>query len=146
LSVSTARICGGTRWALVKLLMAETMVDPFERLQHVVKNVAISWGSFLLPLITPYVEKLADAGKAVRAWAGRVPHLTRLIGLATVGVFGFILAVAPFGATAGLWSGLFLHLARDLRSAFRCCPSSLYTFPCGQGLGSGLPCDRFPRL
>jgi hypothetical protein len=82
--------------------MADTMVDPFERLQRVVENVAITWGSFLLPLITPYVEKLADAGKAVRAWAGRFPHLTRLIGLATVGVFGFILAVAALKIAVGL--------------------------------------------
>src|SRR5206468_2026634 len=34
---------------------------------------------------------------------------------------------------------------------FRCCPSSLYTFPTGTliapaGLGSGSPCDRVPRI
>ena len=31
----------------------------------------------------------------------------------------------------------------------RCCPSSLYTFPnrcVPSGLGSGLPCERFPRI
>ena len=34
------------------------------------------------------------------------------------------------------------------RPRLRCRPSSLYTFPCAfaPGLGSGLPCDRFPRI
>ena len=39
-----------------------------------------------------------------------------------------------------MWSGLYLHHGIH----FRCCPSSLYTFP--KGLGSGLPFERFPRL
>ena len=32
------------------------------------------------------------------------------------------------------------------RRRVRCCPSSLYTFPDSLGLGSGLPCERFPRI
>ncbi len=32
------------------------------------------------------------------------------------------------------------------QAAFRCCPSSLYTFPPRGGLGSGLPGERLPRI
>jgi TP901 family phage tail tape measure protein len=94
--------------------MADTMVDPFQRLQRVVENVAITWGSFLLPLITPYVEKLSAAGQAVRAWAERFPHLTRLLGLATVGVFGIILAVAALKIAVGLLGFALLPLRAGL--------------------------------
>ena len=38
----------------------------------------------------------------------------------------------------GSWSGLSLHHYAGVIRRFRCCPSSLYTFPCS-GLGSGLP-------
>jgi hypothetical protein len=46
-------------------------------------------------------------------------------------------------APPGLWSGLYLHHDRSVwgRSAGRCCPSSLYTFPCGV-LRRGLARDR----
>jgi hypothetical protein len=50
---------------------------------------------------------------------------------------------------SGLRSGLSLHRLPKKFSGLRCCPSSLYTFPAGTfpaGLGSGLPCDRFPRI
>jgi hypothetical protein len=46
-------------------------------------------------------------------------------------------------ASAGSWSGLSLHHS-SMR--FRCCPSSLYTFPKVSGLGSGLPVKVSPTL
>ena len=65
---------------------------------------------------------------------------------------GFSYPATAFAASAawrrGLGSGLSLHRVPD-RSGFRCCPSSLYTFPaadCPAGLGSGSPFHRVPRL
>ncbi|MDH4207561.1 MAG: phage tail tape measure protein, partial [Anaerolineae bacterium] len=82
--------------------MAATMADPFERLQRSIENVVITWGGFLLPLITPYIDRLTAAGQAVRAWAERFPHLTRLTGLAAVGVLGLALAASVFRIALGL--------------------------------------------
>ena len=47
--------------------------------------------------------------------------------------------------SARLWSGLYLHRSA---SRLRCCPSSLYTFPCAfvPGLGSGLPVTGSPEF
>jgi hypothetical protein len=52
---------------------------------------------------------------------------------------------APAFLPQGLGSGLSLHHVPDTFPVFRCCPSSLYTFPTGEriapaGLGSGSPC------
>ena len=82
-------------------------------------------------------------GSVVRAAGTRTPT-----GLSALRIFlpATAFAASP-GASAGLWSGLSLH--HGAVRAVRCCPSSLYTFPgaCGcRGLGSGLPCARFPRI
>jgi hypothetical protein len=67
--------------------------DPFERWHRSMENVVLVWGGFLLPLITPWVDAVSDMAKRMQSWAGRFPHLTRLIGLLTVALLGSALAV-----------------------------------------------------
>ena len=57
----------------------------------------------------------------------------------------------PLLCCQGLGSGLSLHRVPETFPVFRCCPSSLYTFPTGKliapaGLGSGSPRYRVPRI
>jgi len=57
----------------------------------------------------------------------------------------------PLPSCQGLGSGLSLHHVPDTFPVYRCCPSSLYTFPTGAliapaGLGLGSPCYRVPRI
>jgi hypothetical protein len=54
---------------------------------------------------------------------------------------------APAGSATEVWGLDYPFTVPRTQPRFRCCPSSLYTFPeVASGLGSGLPFDRFPRV
>jgi hypothetical protein len=76
--------------------------DPFDRWRTSVENLTIVWGSFLLPLVTPWVDAFTAMIQQMQAWAQRFPNLTRLIGLFTVGVLVSALAVALLQVGWGL--------------------------------------------
>jgi hypothetical protein len=82
--------------------MAQAMVDPLQRVMRIVENLAITWGSALLPLLEPALERLGEIGGVLRDWAQRFPHLTRLAGIATLAVFGLALAAGVAKIAFGL--------------------------------------------
>jgi len=84
--------------------MAQTMVDPFDRLKEGVRNLAITWGEKLLPVITPWVDKMSEGAEIVRGWMERFPHLTKLIGLAAVGIAGFTAVLGIMAVVGGIAS------------------------------------------
>src|SRR5262245_27243228 len=61
--------------------------------------------------------------------------------------FSYRLRLSP-PRRAGRVCGLDYPFTVPGGAGFRCCPSSLYTFPARvrAGLGSGSPCDRVPRI
>lgn len=91
---------GGSIGAAEK--MAQAMVDPLQRVMRIVENLAITWGSALLPLLEPTLERLGEIGGVLRDWAQRFPHLTRLAGIATLAVFGLALAAGVARIAFGL--------------------------------------------
>ena len=61
------------------------------------------------------------------------------------GGFSYPLRLSPPSMRFGVWT--IPSPCREHAFGFRCCPSSLYTFPEHRsGLGSGLPFHRFPRI
>ncbi|WP_221800412.1 phage tail tape measure protein [Oceanobacter mangrovi] len=90
--------------------MASEMVDPWDQFEAVTKGVRIAFGSALLPTINDVLGTMTDGLTVVMGWTQEFPHLTKWIGLATLGVLlltgavGFMSMVVGIGRAA--WAGM----------------------------------------
>nr|WP_321399355.1 phage tail tape measure protein [uncultured Desulfobacter sp.] len=105
--------------------MASSMVDPFQRWSQGVNAVRIGLGQALLPIITPFVEKMAEGAGVIYNWTKEFPNLTRWIGYGVVTITGITAAVATFAAIGGVaalvttgWS-FSVGIASKVIAAFR---------------------------
>lgn len=83
--------------------MAERMVDPWDRLTQVWKNMRIAIGDTLLPVLNPLINRAADAGAKFARWLEMFPNIARWLGYITLGVLSFGLA----GAATNIIMGVF---------------------------------------
>lgn len=83
--------------------MAKTIADPWERFEYAVEAVRIAFGQKLLPTLNPLMERLAEGGGHLVRWTTLFPNLTRVIGLAVLGVFTLTAVVALMTLTFGIW-------------------------------------------
>ena len=74
------------------LEMAAEMVDPWMRIVSGAYNLSVVVGMQLLPVINPLIEGMAHGTRVLQDWAGRFPNLTKMIGVAALGLAGMALA------------------------------------------------------
>ncbi|MCD8522565.1 MAG: phage tail tape measure protein [Saccharospirillaceae bacterium] len=90
--------------------MAKAMVDPWEQFQAVTEGLRIAFGSALLPAVNDVLKSLTDGLTVVMGWTQEFPHLTKWIGLATLGVLllgGVVGAMSIIvGVARAAWAGL----------------------------------------
>lgn len=83
--------------------MAEKMVDPWERLTQVWKNIRAAIGNTLIPILSPLMNKIAAVGTKFARWLDMFPNIARWLGYITLAVLSFGLA----GAATNIVMGVF---------------------------------------
>ncbi len=90
--------------------MAKAMVDPWQQFGEAVTALRISFGQALIPMLTPLMDKLVGIGRTLTRWTQIFPNITRVIGIATLAVFGIIAAMSAMTLMVGIgqmaWLGL----------------------------------------
>ncbi|MGK0603012.1 phage tail tape measure protein [Yokenella regensburgei] len=83
--------------------MAEKMVDPWDRLTQIWKNMRIAIGNTLMPVLNPLINRVGDIGARFARWLEMFPNIARWLGYITLAVLSFGLA----GAAANIVMGVF---------------------------------------
>ncbi|MDH4606762.1 phage tail tape measure protein, partial [Pseudomonas syringae] len=90
--------------------MAKAMVDPWEQFGKAVEALRIAFGQSLIPTLTPLMERLVGIAKTLTRWTQLFPNITRIIGITTLVVFGFIAAMSLLTLVVGVskmvWLGM----------------------------------------
>ena len=99
--------------------MASAMVKPWDRFMQILEAVRRIVGMTLIPVIYPFLTRLADMGQTFGRWMQMFPNIARAVGMLTLAVLSF----ATVGALAnvvmggmgfiitgvkGIWRGLLL--------------------------------------
>lgn len=75
--------------------MAKSFAVQWAKLKATIQGLLIAIGKQLLPILTPLIERIAEAGKAAAAWMKEHPGLTKAI-IALVAALGAVaLAIGP---------------------------------------------------
>ncbi|MFU9138303.1 phage tail tape measure protein [Erwinia tasmaniensis] len=83
--------------------MAEKMVNPWERLTQIWKNMRIAIGNTLMPVLNPLINRVANIGAKFARWLDMFPNIARWLGYITLAVLSFGLV----GAGANIVMGVF---------------------------------------
>lgn len=84
--------------------MASRMVDPWERLTAVWYSIRVAIGNTLMPVISPLINRVSDAGATFARWLELFPNIARWTGYVTVGVLSFGAAGAATNIVMGVLS------------------------------------------
>lgn len=82
--------------------MAKAIADPWERLDAAGAAVKTTFGRVMQPVLVPAAEWLIRMGDGVVALTEKYPTLTKVIGIATLVVFGLVAAVSVFALAGGI--------------------------------------------
>ncbi|MET4706732.1 phage tail tape measure protein [Endozoicomonas lisbonensis] len=83
-------------------MMAEAMIDPWERMGAGVRAVKIGIGSALLPVLNPMITSLADGAAVLTEWTSEFPNLTRFLGTGALSILGIGAALASLNIVMGI--------------------------------------------
>ncbi|TFF13064.1 phage tail tape measure protein [Pseudomonas sp. BCA14] len=90
--------------------MAKNMVDPWQQFSAAVQALRIAFGQSLIPILTPLMDRLVGIAGTLTRWTQLFPNITRVIGIATLVVFGIIAAMSLLTLTVGMskmvWLGM----------------------------------------
>lgn len=90
--------------------MAKDMVDPWQQFGKAVEALRIAFGQSLIPTLTPLMDRLVGIAKTLTRWTQLFPNITRIIGITTLVVFGFIAAMSLLTLVVGVskmvWLGM----------------------------------------
>ena len=90
--------------------MAKAMVDPWQQFGAAVQALRIAFGQSLIPILAPLMDRLVGIASTLTRWTQFFPNITRVIGIATLVVFGIIAAMSLLTLTVGMskmvWLGL----------------------------------------
>jgi len=90
--------------------MAKAMVDPWQQFGAAVQALRIAFGQSLIPILSPLMDRLVAIAGTLTRWTQLFPNITRVIGIATLTVFGIVAALSLLTLTVGIskmvWLGL----------------------------------------
>ncbi|WP_426232927.1 phage tail tape measure protein [Pseudomonas sp. TWP3-2] len=90
--------------------MAKEMVDPWQQFGKAVEALRIAFGQSLIPTLTPLMDRLVGIARTLTRWTQLFPNITRIIGITTLIVFGFIAAMSLLTLVVGVskmvWLGM----------------------------------------
>jgi len=94
---------GNTKGMDLARKMAQDMVDPLDRLSAANVALKISFGNVLLKALKPFYEWVAKNLVILQEWIVKFPHIAKLIGYITLGIFAFTAAISALVIVKGLW-------------------------------------------
>ncbi|MBX6410173.1 phage tail tape measure protein [Pseudomonas syringae group genomosp. 3] len=90
--------------------MAKAMVDPWQQFGKAVDALRISFGQSLIPTLTPLMERLVGIASTLTRWMQLFPNITRVIGITTLIILGFVAAMSLLTLVVGVskmvWLGM----------------------------------------
>ena len=90
--------------------MAQAMVDPWQQFAAAVEALRIAFGQALIPILTPLMAKLSGVAGTLTRWTQLFPNITRVVGIATLGVLAIIAAMSLLtfvvGASRMAWMAI----------------------------------------
>lgn len=90
--------------------MAQAMVDPWQQWASLVEVMRVVFGQVLIPVLTPFMNKMVDIGKTLVRWSQLFPNITRVIGITALTIMGIVGAMSLLTLTVGIakitWLGL----------------------------------------
>ncbi len=90
--------------------MAKAMVDPWQQFGKAVEALRIAFGQSLIPTLTPLMDRLVGIAQTLTRWTQLFPNITRVIGITSLVVFGFIAAMSLLTLVVGVskmvWLGM----------------------------------------
>ncbi|WP_409302019.1 phage tail tape measure protein [Pseudomonas sp. KCJK8993] len=90
--------------------MAQAMVDPWQQFAAAVEALRIAFGQALIPILTPLMAKLSGIAGTLTRWTQLFPNITRVVGIATLGVLAIIAAMSLLtfvvGASRMAWMAI----------------------------------------
>lgn len=90
--------------------MAQAMVDPWQQWASLVEVMRVVFGQVLIPVLTPFMNKMVDIGKTLVRWSQLFPNITRVIGITALTIMGIVGAMSLLTLVVGIsrmtWLGL----------------------------------------
>ncbi|KAA0983763.1 phage tail tape measure protein [Pseudomonas sp. ANT_J28] len=90
--------------------MAQAMVDPWQQWASLVEVMRVAFGQVLIPVLTPFMNKMIGIGKTLVRWSQLFPNITRVIGITALTIMTIIGAMSLLTLTVGIakltWLGL----------------------------------------
>lgn len=94
--------------------MAKVMVDPWQQFGSAVQALRIAFGQVLIPMLTPLMERLTSIAGTLTRWIDMFPNIARVVGIATLAVFGLTAGVAAITFAVGLAKMAWLALSASI--------------------------------
>lgn len=91
--------------------MAKTMVDPWQQFGAAVQALRIAFGQVLIPILTPLMERLTGIAGTLTRWIDLFPNIAKVIGIATLAVFGLTAGMSAITLAVGLAKMAWLALS-----------------------------------
>ncbi|WJV21655.1 MULTISPECIES: phage tail tape measure protein [Pseudomonas] len=90
--------------------MARAMVDPWQQWASLVEVMRTVFGQVLIPVLSPFMNKMVDIGKTLVRWSQLFPNITRVIGITALAIMTIIGAMSLLTLTVGIakmtWLGM----------------------------------------
>jgi TP901 family phage tail tape measure protein len=90
--------------------MARAMVDPWQQWASLVEVMRTVFGQVLIPVLSPFMNKMVDIGKTLVRWSQLFPNITRVIGITALTIMGIVAAMSALTMVVGIarmtWLGL----------------------------------------
>lgn len=91
--------------------MAQKMVKPWDRFVAILKAIQTVIGLTLIPVLYPFLNRLADMGQTFARWMQLFPNIARVVGYAAMALLSF----AAVGAVANIVMGVSRFIMMGLR-------------------------------
>lgn len=90
--------------------MAKAMVDPWQQWASLVEVMRTVFGQVLIPVLTPFMNKMVDIGKTLVRWSQLFPNITRVIGITALTIMSIVGALSLLTVAVAVskmtWLGL----------------------------------------
>jgi TP901 family phage tail tape measure protein len=90
--------------------MAKAMVDPWQQWASLVEVMRVVFGQVLIPVLTPFMNRMVDIGKTLVRWTQLFPNITRVIGITALTIMVIVGALSLLTMVVGIarmtWLGL----------------------------------------
>ncbi|TCV69014.1 phage tail tape measure protein [Pseudomonas fluorescens] len=90
--------------------MARAMVDPWQQWASLVEVMRVVFGQVLIPVLTPFMNRMVEIGKTLVRWSQLFPNITRVIGITALTIMSIVAAMSLLTVVVGVsrmtWLGL----------------------------------------